>query len=147
MEPSNPLRAVTSSEVLAIAHRQWMRANRIKSYFTSALAETDEAVRSDPGQFYVSDAGIFVLTWYGLLFSVLERLREKGVDLTGLDPNINELYNALRRLRNSVFHAENHYWDNRQLELMALSDVVTRINYVHATLGEYFLDAVGPGGG
>lgn len=136
---SNPLSDL-NDEDFAIAHRQWIRANLLKKRFEDALSKTAKDVRSDRAHFYLNDAGVLMLLWYGMLFSVMEYLREKQIDITGLDGNYADLYSKLRRTRNSVFHAEKKYWDKRQDELMQIRDGVERIRHVHTRLGEYFIE-------
>jgi biopolymer transport protein ExbD len=142
MATPNLLFAVVKREDLAIAHRQWIRANKLKEHFQTALSKTTKEENEDPMRFYLTDAGTLLLVWYGMLFTVMELLKSKGVALAALDPNFDELYSALRRLRNSVFHAEKTYWDDRQIEVMQLDEAVKRIHHVHDTLGELFLDAM-----
>jgi hypothetical protein len=138
----NPLNVITDSECLAIAHRQWMRANRIKEYFQQALEHTDKQTLRDVQKFYLSDAGIFMVLWYSLLFSTLEGLQSNHVDMKILDPDYDELHKRLKRFRNSVFHTEKQYWDMRQFELMQVDSVVRRIHYIHDRLGESFLEVM-----
>jgi hypothetical protein len=52
MEPSNPLGSIGTEEDLAIAHRQWMRANRMRDYFSATLGKDDQ-ISEDPAQFYL----------------------------------------------------------------------------------------------
>lgn len=138
----NPLDVIANDERLAIAHRQWMRANRIKEYFQQELKHTDKQILSDTQKFYLSDAGIFMLLWYSLLFSTLEGLQSYHVDIKLIDPNYEELHKYLKRFRNSVFHIEKKYWDMRQFDLMRVDSVVRRIYHIHDTLGESFLKVI-----
>lgn len=138
----NPLKAIKKKEILGIAHRQWMRANHVKERYEIALQNTDEKTAKDMQLFYLSEVGTFMFTWYSFLFSVLEYLQDNEVDLTNLDEDYNKLYNALRRSRNSILHAEKEYWDNRQSNLLALPNAGVRIRALHSSLGSYFLDAM-----
>lgn len=83
-----------------------------------------------------------MFTWYGFLFSVLEYLQDNRVDLTGLDEDYEVLYAALKRSRNSIFHAEKEYWDNRQFKLLSLPNAGARVRNLHSSLGSYFLDVM-----
>lgn len=141
---SNPLLKL-KKEDLAIAHRQWIRANRIKAYYENALAKTDKAVSGDIMRFYLSDAGIFMFLWYSLIYSVIELTESKGANLNGLDADFESLKDNLRKSRNSIFHAEKKYWDNRQIELISQPQAGERIRHVHNALGDYLLEAIKKG--
>jgi hypothetical protein len=129
-------------EDLSIAHRQWIRANRVKQHYEAALAKTDKDTSSDITRFYISDAGVFMFLWYSLTYSVIEFLENKGAVLAALDDDFDTLKNGLRRSRNSIFHAEKEYWDKRQIDLIAQPKAGQRIRQIHDTLGGYLLEAM-----
>lgn len=129
-------------EDLAIAHRQWMRANRIKEHYEAALAKTDKKMAADMLRFYLSDTVIFMFLWYSLIYSVIEFVESKGCRLDTLDTDFNKLKNGLRKSRNSIFHAEKKYWDERQFALIAQPKVGQRIRQVHDTLGSQLLESM-----
>lgn len=141
-DTANPLLHIVDKEKLMIVHRQWIRANRVKKYYEHALGQVDEEVRKDISRFYLSDAGIFMFLWYSLLYSVLKFFDEQKVDLKSLDSDYETLFDALRRSRNSVLHAEKKYWDDRQIELIAQPDAGQRIRAIHDQLDKYFLEVL-----
>ena len=129
-------------EKLAIAHRQWIRANRVKKYYEFTLTKVDKEATQDMVRFYLSDAGIFMFLWYSLLFSVIEILENANINLSTLDKDFSALKSELRKSRNSIFHGVNTYWDKRQFDLISQPHAGQRIRQIHDALGEYFLEVM-----
>lgn len=129
-----------SGSELGIVDRQWIRANHIKEYYEHALANTSKSVQGDIGKFYISEAGTLMWLWYSLLFSVMERLREKNAEFKHNDEDFHVLFNTMKRARNSIFHAENEYWDNRQIKLIEIQDAGTKIRRLHDEIGYMLLE-------
>lgn len=82
-----------------------MRADLLRERADEAMAEAS-IVPEDQLLLHITvePFGIYLYLWYGLLFSVIEGCKEKGVDLSELDSLDTSLYNSLRELRNTVFH-------------------------------------------
>lgn len=133
-------------ESLLLLHRQWLRANLLRLWFQDAFrAETEEREQQGkPGLmeedfdagFFVRDAGVLMYLWYALLYSVLEGLREREVNLAFLTDLDEELYQSLRLARNTVVHVpKEDYWDARMFGPMAVEDSVDRIFAAHKKVG------------
>ena len=84
--------------------------------------------------------GAYMSIWYGILFSVLEGLKEEGVIIDGIEKDIEYVYEPLRLYRNAVFHPQKEYWSHKFFKIMQKQDSVDKIWKIHKRLGEYFLE-------
>lgn len=120
--------------------RQWLRADRVRDQFFVYLNNPTEveAIKNNPQTFYLTNIGIFMEIWYGLLFSVLEGFKERKIDISSLDvlSDYEELYRILKNNRHAIFHTTSDYWDKRNEELIKLNDASSRIHTVHEKVGE-----------
>jgi len=129
-----------SDSDIGIIDRQWIRANYVKEHYERTLKNTNKDILGDVRKFYISEAGTFMWLWYSLLFSVMERLREKHAELEHNDKDFDALFKSMKLARNSIFHAENRYWDNRQIKLMEIQDAGSKIRRLHDGIGYMLLE-------
>ncbi len=121
-----------------------MRANLLRERADDAIADapTDELPEDELLlRITVEPFGIYLYLWYGLLFSVLEGCKEKGVELSGLDSLDDSLYDGLRELRNTVFHTarKDRYVEARMFNLMAQPESARRLRDVHYRIYDDYL--------
>jgi hypothetical protein len=133
-----------SLETLGVLHRQWMRANLLSERAGEAMAEASADDLSEDQlllRITVEPFGIYLYLWYGLLFSVLEGCKEKGVDLSGLESLDDSLYDGLRELRNTVFHTarRDRYVEARMFNLMAQPESARRLRDIHYRIYDDYL--------
>lgn len=130
----HPLSALDEPQV-ALLHRHWMWANIQRDAFRK---------RSEPLDFEnLGDKGVCaIFLWYSLLWSVIEGVEERGVDIRGrFAEDIEAIADPLRRCRNAVFHiSRDKYYDKRLFEIMEEPDSVSRIWRVSTGFGRLFLE-------
>jgi hypothetical protein len=119
-----------------------MCANQQREWFYDLLGQRTEPI--DPEMYVAERTGGSMLTWYALLWSVIEALRdERGVELRDpLGSDIEAIADLLRRCRNAVLHVprSGDYFDQRITDLIAFPDSVRLIRTVHSSLGRLFLE-------
>jgi len=114
-------------------HRHWMWANIMREDFESELAKKKVLKHPFPDRI-----GAYMSLWYGMLFGVLEVVKNKQIDIPGLE-DMNSIYKPLKLFRNAVFHAQPKYWSPKLFEIIEHKDSVQKIRQIHGALGEYFL--------
>ena len=86
-----------------------------------------------------------MFTWYSLLWSVIEGLRQRRVRIRGaLVKDIRRIDEPLRNARNAVFHvgSEEGYHDMRLFEVMNDPESVTVITRLHRGLARLVLEGL-----
>jgi hypothetical protein len=125
-----------------VLHRQWMRADLLRERTDEAMAEPS-TLPEDQLLLYITvePFGIYLYLWYGLLFSVIEGCKEKGVDLSGIDSLDASLYGSLRELRNTVFHTarKDSYVEARMFNVMTQAGSARRLRDIHYRLYDDYL--------
>lgn len=127
---------------IGLLHRQWMWANYLRIMYESRLRTTPKNVLLNPMKFYTNEVGCYMCLWYSLLFSTLEGLRRWKVEVKDAQSEINEIYEPLKKLRNSVFHPPQKYWDTRYFLLFKTNDVGNKIRKIHSSLDKLFLEVL-----
>ncbi len=130
-------------EEFAALHRHWMWANVIKKHFESAIAEAKRGGSISPEELFPDPYGAYMSIWYGMLYGVLEVLKEKDVSIPKIQGDIDSIFDSLRLYRNAVFHPQPKYWSQKLFEIMKDQNSAKKIWNVHAGLGEFFLEELG----
>jgi hypothetical protein len=84
-------------------HRHWMWCNVIKKHFEDEVEKLIEGKLESKAEKLMPDKyGAYMSIWYGMLFGVLEVLKEGGVVITEVEGDINDIYESLRLYRNAI---------------------------------------------
>ncbi|HEY1645678.1 MAG TPA: hypothetical protein VGF75_04880 [Candidatus Saccharimonadales bacterium] len=134
-----------SNEQLWAIDRQWLRADHVHIAFhkEEISKRFDKKGKRKKIQskvdYFIKAEGSFLCIWYALLFSVLEGLKERRIDLTILKNYDDKLYKDLKNFRNSVFHSPSKYWDKRFLKIISNYDTSnkSKIEKLHKELALY----------
>lgn len=125
-------------------HRHWMWCNVIKKNFEIEVKKMmDGKLSKDSAKLIPDRYGAYMSIWYGMLFGVLEALKEEGITIPSIENDINSIYDSLRLYRNAVFHPQKQYWSNKLIKIMEDKDSVNKIWKIHDELGGYFLREIG----
>jgi hypothetical protein len=139
-----PLQRV-AAEDLALLHRHYMWANQQREAFFKLLENpSPDTLTPGPLMMATREMG-FMFVWYGLLWSVLEGLRARKVDIRGpLLEDIDGMADRLRRCRNAVMHVP----DSGQLLDPRIEDLVTppesaiAIRRIHRGVSRLFIEEI-----
>lgn len=121
-------------------HRHWIWANIMREDFYEEL-KRNPSKPENGDDFYPDRQGAYMSLWYGMLFGVLEVVKEKKIDIPGLD-DLDNIYDSLRLFRNAVFHPQPEYWSHKTYELFKDEQSAIKIRKVHSSLGKYFLECL-----
>ena len=77
--------------------------------------------------------------WYGILFSVLETLKEIKVSMPEIQEDINKMYPVLKRYRNAVFHVQEEYYPDKWRNLILDDSSADKIRLIHKQVGIFLL--------
>jgi hypothetical protein len=92
------------------------------------------------GAFLASEAFGAMYLWYGLLWVVIEGVRDRRIDLRGrFAEDIERLEPTLRPCRNAIFHIPKRNHDPRLFKPMEMPDSVATISRVSTAFGRLFL--------
>lgn len=130
---------LTEAEFMAL-HRHYMWALVIKKDFEAVIADVAKKNLPKDKTLFPQSYGAYMSIWYGLLYGILEVLREKKVVIPEIQNDIDSIYESLRRYRNAVFHPQSKYYSDKFFEIMKDPDSPTKIWNVSAGLGGFFLD-------
>jgi hypothetical protein len=138
----HPLRDV-AAEDLALLHRHYMWANQQREAFFKLLEHPSfDALTPGPLMMATREMG-FMFVWYGLLWSVLEAVADRKLDVRGpFLEDVNRMTDLLRRCRNAVMHvpAEGRLLDRRIDELVTEPDSAVVIRRIHSGVGRLFFE-------
>ncbi|MDD5130759.1 MAG: hypothetical protein PHS66_06930 [Candidatus Omnitrophica bacterium] len=124
-------------------HRHWMWSNVIKTDFAMEIKKQLGGEDTPKAEIIMPDKyGAYMSIWYGLLFVVLEGLKEEKVIIPEIEDDIKHIYEPLRLYRNAVFHPQKKYWSPKLFKIMEDGNSVDKIWKVHKRLGEYFLEGI-----
>jgi hypothetical protein len=118
-------------------YRQWIWADHLRNYFS---AELPEKKLSLSGDFTIEPYWMLMCLWYGVLFSVLEALREIKVNVPEVQKDIDKMYLTLKKYRNAVFHVQKEYWSNKWRNLILDETSAKKINLIHKQVGIFLLE-------
>jgi hypothetical protein len=107
------------------------------NYFS---AELPEKKLSLSGDFTIEPYWMLMCLWYGVLFSVLEALREIKVNVPEVQKDIDKMYPTLKKYRNAVFHVQKEYWSNKWRNLILDETSAKKINLIHKQVGIFLLE-------
>jgi hypothetical protein len=131
------------SEKLLLLHRHWMWANLQRIEFDRNLGKDDVA---EPGPLMmVSRSMGFMLVWYGMLWSVIEAIRDRHIHLRGrFAADVDQMSELLRLCRNAVMHVPktNELLDKRIERLVSVSDSPITLRRLHGGFGRLFREEV-----
>jgi hypothetical protein len=139
-----PLAGIADHDLTTlIFHWRWSEAAQAWFY---TLMELERESGRDPQSVSIGDPWSGALmVYYGLVWAVIERLRELRVRLRGqFNADIRSVADDLRGARNAVFHVsrgsyEEHV-DDRLLRLMANPERQRTLDAVHLGLGRLIAD-------
>lgn len=126
----------SSNTVWISIYRQWIWADHLRSYFGAALPEKELDLS---GNFTIEPYWMFMCLWYGVLFSVLEALREIKVNVPEVQEDINQMYPILKKYRNAVFHVQEDYWPDKWRNLILDDTSAEKIHLIHKKVGIFLL--------
>ncbi len=117
-------------------YRQWIWADHLRNYFEETLPEKELNIN---GNFTIEPYWMFMCLWYGILFSVLDALKELEVEIPEVQDDINVIYPILKKYRNGVFHIQKNYWPDKWLMLILDESTASKIERIHKKVGEFLL--------
>ena len=82
---------------------------------------------------------MFMCLWYGILFSVLEALKEIKISVPEIQEDINKMYPVLKTYRNAVFHVQKKYWSNKWRNLLLDDSSADKIHLIHKQVGIFLI--------
>ena len=82
---------------------------------------------------------MFMCLWYGILFLVLETLKEIKISVSKIQEDINKMYPVLKRYRNAVFHVQEEYWSVKWRNLILDDSSADKIHLIHKQAGIFLL--------
>lgn len=83
----------------------------------------------------------FLFVGIAFIYSVLEFMEKKSMPYPeSVKKDIKHTYHKLRRFRNAVFHINDKFLDQRQIELMDFPNSLETIVKIHSVLQAYFLE-------
>lgn len=126
------------SQSLLSIHRHWIWANWIKKQFEGSM-QSFSVSKDTIQEWYINPPGTYMCIWYGLLFSICEGLRAHSVHIPEVQSDIDEIYSALKRFRNAVFHIQPKYWSPKLFEIMEKKGSAIQIRKVHDGIGNWLL--------
>lgn len=135
--PNRPLAPLDLEQVMLL-HRHWIWAKAHQDWYDAEL----RAGRPPSADEMASNAVSSMFLWYALLWSVLEALEEREVELGGrLAADIVSISDGLRRCRNAVFHiSRDAYYDKRLFGFMDDRDSAPKIRRIFDALGRLLLE-------
>ncbi len=132
-----------NNEIISIIHRHWIWANTIKLLFHKEITKVSRhRSNNDYVRIFISPYGTYMCMWYGLLFAVLEALKEEKIIIPNIQKDIDDIYSSLRHFRNAVFHAQKKYWSPKFFEIMKDHDSADKIWKVHKEVGDFLLSKI-----
>ncbi len=117
-----------------------MWGNVIKKHFETAITDVRARGEANALLLLAGPYGAYMSIWYGMLYGVLERLKENRIRIPKIQGDIDSIYFSLRRYRNAVFHPQAKYISPKLIEIMNDPESPKKIWAVHAGLGQFFLE-------
>ncbi len=130
-----------NDEAFYTLHRHWIWCEVIRDNFDRELCANPSIFPESIGlrQFNLASRyGAYKSLWYGLLFSLLETLKENGIKIESAEKEIADMYDSLRLYRNAVFHPQPKYWSDKLRGVMKDNDPPEKILKIHEALREFF---------
>jgi len=134
----------TKDQFIPYLHKYFMTASLMAQEFDRHLADPPRFEFKDAIEegmmFLVSKAGIKMTLWYGSLHVVIEGWREIGMS----DPEVDRLLNSpnaklLKGVRNSAFHFQKQWMDERLARFIASRDSVAWVRALTEALRRVLL--------
>jgi len=130
------MQKIPFEEIWNSIYRQWIWADQLRSYFELHLPEKELNISED---FTIEPYWMFMCLWYGILFTVLETLKEIKVSVPEIQEDINKMYPVLKRYRNAVFHVQEKYWPVKWRTLILDDSSADKIHLIHKQVGIFLL--------
>jgi hypothetical protein len=117
----------TKDQLIPYLHKYFVTASLMAQEFDRHLGDPTQFKFKDTAEggmmVLVSKAGIKMTVWYGCLYVVLEGCHEIGMS----DPEVDQLLRSanaklLKGVRNSAFHFQKHWLDDRLAKFFASKD-------------------------
>ena len=132
-----------NNEKISIIHRHWIWANTVQCLFAKeVLKKAISKANNNYVKIFISPYGAYMCIWHGLLFSVLEALKEEKITISHIQNDIVDIYDPLRHFRNAVFHAQEKYWSPKYFEIMKDKNSSDKIWRVHKEVGIFLLSEI-----
>ena len=125
-----------SKTILNSIYRQWIWADHLRNYFGAELPEKELNLS---GNFTIEPYWMFMCLWYGVLFSVIDALKEINIEIPEIQKDIDQMYDTLRLYRNAVFHVQEEYWPDKWRNLILDKTSADKINLIHKQIGIFLL--------
>ena len=120
-------------------HRYFVCANRMRAHFDDVLKDSSQK-NPQPDPTEDVELRLYMETWYGLLFVVIEGWHELGLHDTEIDELLKSPHvDLLRRTRNGVFHFQKAYFDKRFLGFVTTDRTADWVRTLNQAFGRYFL--------
>ena len=130
-----------AGEKLMTLHRHFMWCNIIKKNFENEISKSLKSNSKIDMEEVIADYyGAYMSIWYGMLFGVLEALKDEKIIIPEINWHITDIYEPLRLYRNAVFHPQPEYWSSKLLKITEDEDSVKKIWTVHNIIGKYLLE-------
>jgi hypothetical protein len=121
-------------------HRHWLWADKIQRTFYDVLPQNLRA--EDTNEMFITDWGMCMCLWYGLLFAVCEALRAGRFTVSAVQSDIDSIYGNLKLFQNAVFHVQSKYWSPKLFSIMQDKNSAQKIKQVHDGIGSWLLTQI-----
>lgn len=128
---------LTREEFMAL-HRHYIWGRVIKTDLENSM--TAQKGNLSPENLYVLPVGAYWCIWYGMLYGVLEVLKEKRIRIPSIQTDIDSICDRLRLFRNAVFHPQPEYISPKLFNLMQDPESVNTIWRISAGLSDFFIE-------
>jgi len=128
-------------ETFYTLHRHWIWCEVIKDNLDKELRFKYPGLTGAFDEFYLpSRRGAYKAIWYGLLYSVLETLKESNIDIEPIQSDVADIYQSLRNYRNAVFHPQPKYWSDKICTFINDKAADDKIQKIHEGLRNFFFE-------
>lgn len=141
-----PVKATQMNKGLLVSiHRHWLWADRMQRTFFASL--NPNLKEEDAKDIFISNWGMCMCLWYGLLFAVCEGLREGKFAVPTVQAEIDGIYEDLKLFRHAVFHVQKKYWSPKLFRIMQDKTSAFTIKLIHDEIGNWLLTQLGGNAG
>ncbi len=123
--------------LLMSIHRHWLWADKMQRTFYACLPPN--LAEEGAKEIFISDWGMCMCLWYGLLFAVCEGLRAGRFTVPTVQADIDGIYGDLKLFRNAVFHVQPRYWSAKLFKIMQDQSSARKIKDIHDAIGSWLL--------
>ena len=133
--------AEVNGEMLAQLHRQWIWADKMRMQYEEGLKKRSAPV-ADLENYIISAEWVLMMTWYALLFTLCEFIKNNQISIPEIDAPMRSVYGDLKLFRNAILHIQSKYWSNKLFEIFKDRTSALKIRQVHGGLGKALLDEI-----